>query len=87
MASSPPQGATTGPFGASRSRRGEKRFRCLAACGDAKVRLGDPLTGQVILVLNGHSQRVSAVAFAPDGSALASASLDGAARLWYAKSR
>ncbi|MGO9471272.1 MAG: hypothetical protein ACLQVF_44850 [Isosphaeraceae bacterium] len=38
-------------------------------------------------MLNGHSQRVSAVAFAPDGSALASASLDGAARLWYAKSR
>ena len=38
-----------------------------AACGDAKVRLWDPITGQVMLVLEGHSQRVNAVAFSPDG--------------------
>jgi len=56
-----------------------------AACGDAKVRLWDPITGRMTLVLDGHSQRVNAVAFAPDGRALASASHDGAIRFWCAE--
>jgi WD40 repeat protein len=55
-----------------------------AACGDAKVRLWDPLTGQVTLVLDSHAQRVNAVAFSPDGQSLASASHGGAIKLWRA---
>ena len=32
-----------------------------AACGDAMVRLWDPISGQVVFLLDGHSQRVNAV--------------------------
>jgi WD40 repeat protein len=54
-----------------------------AACDDAKVRLWDPITGQVMLVLDGHAQRVNAVAFSPGGQTLASASHDGTIKLWH----
>jgi WD40 repeat protein len=57
-----------------------------AACGDSKVRLFDPITGQLLLELNGHAQRVNAVVFAPDGKTLASASHEGTVRLWHASS-
>ena len=59
------------------------RKKTAAGCDDAKVCLWDPITGQVMLVLDGHSQRVNAVAFSPDGQTLASASHDGAIKLWH----
>ena len=60
--------------------------RTLAAgCDDGRIRLSDPLTGQVTLVLEGHTQRVNAVVFAPDRKSLASASHDGTVRLWRAE--
>jgi WD40 repeat protein len=55
-----------------------------AACNDAKVRLLDPITGQLLLELDGHARRVNAVAFSPSGGTLASADHDGAIRLWQA---
>ncbi len=53
-----------------------------AACGDGRVRLLDPVTGELLLTLQGHKSRVNTVAFAPDGRTLASASHDGALRIW-----
>ena len=55
-----------------------------AACGDGKVRLWDPITRQVTLVLEGPPSRVNCVAFAPDSLTLASGSHDGSITLWHA---
>ena len=55
----------------------------LAAAGKSrKIRLWDPVTGQELLSLDGHKAQINALAFSPDGSALASCSHDGAVRLW-----
>ena len=56
-----------------------------AACGDATVRLLHPNTSQILLELDGHTTRVNAVAFAPGGRAVASASHDGAIKVWSAQ--
>src|SRR6185312_5908037 len=86
---------TSPPGGSARtvSQHGEIRLltfapdgRTLAAaCGDAKTRLWDPITGQLTLVLGGHRQRVNTLEFSPDGLTLASASHDGAIKLWHAE--
>jgi WD40 repeat protein/transcriptional regulator with XRE-family HTH domain len=47
-----------------------------------KVTIWDPLTGQVLFTLTGHTHGVNGIAFSPDGKHLASASLDGTARIW-----
>ena len=58
--------------------------RGLVAVGysDAIVRLWDIHTGQLVDHLTGHTDRVSSVAFTPDGKGLISGSQDQTAKHW-----
>ena len=46
------------------------------------IRLWDVNKGELLRVLEGHTNRVSSVAFSPDGTTLASGSFDNTIRLW-----
>jgi WD40 repeat protein len=46
------------------------------------LKLWDAQTGQEILTLKGHSDRVWSVAFSPDGKRIVSGSVDETLKLW-----
>jgi WD40 repeat protein len=74
----PPWSVTFSPDGGA--------LACGADWPDNRVRLTDADSGKVLHVLAGHKNRVTRVAFSPDGARLVSASMDQTARLWDAKS-
>ena len=59
-----------------------KNFISLAGGDSSIVHLWDTLTGKELMRLRGHKARINGLAFAPDGSSLASCSHDGAVYLW-----
>lgn len=58
--------------------------RVAAGYEDGVVRIWKPAVPEITATLIGHLDHVQAVAWAPDGSWLASAGLDGSLRLWGA---
>jgi len=54
-----------------------------AAAGTGFVSLFDAATGAARTVIRAHERGATAVAFQPGGGALATAGMDGAARLWH----
>jgi WD40 repeat protein len=61
--------------------------RLFAIAELSTITLADPATGDVLFRLEGHSKRLSDVAFSPDGRTLASVDADGSLILWDLTSR
>ncbi len=49
---------------------------------DSKIRLWNPLTGELLCTLTGHSDEVKTVAITPDGQTLISGSADTTIKMW-----
>jgi WD40 repeat protein/predicted Ser/Thr protein kinase len=50
------------------------------------VQISDASSGEPLLLLQGHEDRVAAIAISPDGSRLASGAMDGTVRIWDTRS-
>jgi hypothetical protein len=59
--------------------------RLATASGKETIKVWDAQTGQELLTLKGHADRVQSVAFSPDGKRLASAAMDRTVKVWDAQ--
>jgi WD40 repeat protein len=58
--------------------------RIVTASGDGTARIWSAATGQEIIALRGHEDRVQSASFSPDGGRIVTASRDRTACLWDA---
>src|SRR5262245_34740143 len=68
--------------GSSPGLGGNRFIRQGSSWGELKV--WDAVTGQETLTLRGHEDRVSSVAFSPDGQRIVSGSSDNSVKVWAA---
>ncbi|MUL34886.1 WD40 repeat domain-containing protein [Gloeocapsopsis dulcis] len=54
----------------------------VSGSSDSKIRLWNPLTGELRSTLTGHSDEVKSVAISPDGQTLISSSADTTIKIW-----
>jgi len=54
----------------------------LATCDSNQLKVYDPASGELLMVLSGHNKDVISVAFSQDGKYLATGSVDTTVRLW-----
>jgi WD40 repeat protein len=59
-------------------------LRIATASCDKTAKIWDVATGEELLTIRGHDDRVIAVAFSPNGKLLATASWDNTAKVWDA---
>jgi hypothetical protein len=55
----------------------------VSGSSDSKIRLWNPLTGELLRTLTGHSDEVKSVAISPDGQTLISGSADTTIKIWH----
>ncbi|MBN1284615.1 MAG: serine/threonine protein kinase [Anaerolineae bacterium] len=80
----PPVRQLTGHTGPINALAWSNGLKIASASHDHTVRIWDVATGTVLIVLAGHTERVSTVAWSPDGSYIASGGQDGSVRIWRA---
>jgi WD40 repeat protein len=60
--------------------------KTLTLSGDTTARVWDTGTGQTLVTLKGHTERINSARFSPDGSTIVTTSQDDSVKLWSANS-